>query len=78
MIDLILNNQFEINTIANQLLSMGDKLMPDLVLRKRVIQAIIFIYIECIIHKVLAYNDNIHIIIHICCRKSQQTDLLQF
>ena len=52
--------------------------MPDLVLRKRVIQAIIFIYIECIIHKVLAYNDNIHIIIHICCRKSQQTDLLQF
>lgn len=52
--------------------------MPDLVLRQPITQAIMFIHIEYIIHKVLAYNDNIHIIIHICCRKSQQTDLLQF
>ena len=52
--------------------------MPDLVLRQPVTQAIMFIHTEYIIHKVLAYNDNIHIIIHICCRKSQQTDLLQF
>ena len=39
--------------------------MPDLVLRQPVTQAIMFIHIEYIIHKVLAYNDNIHIIIHI-------------
>ena len=37
--------------------------MPDLVLRQPVTQAIMFIHIEYIIHKVLAYNDNIHIII---------------